>query len=189
MIDLKVLQGATIRFGAREGVIRTLSLPWLTVSWKDMAESESFLRSDPRISDMEVFTANGWVSAERLLGAKPKAARTAAEAIHAALQLCQEAERVAAANGFQGNPYDISKSGTLKPTRGMKFNYKDGPYTKARTKQNRYDCKCPGNSASGYDCTCKDKETGGTKTFHVNAGAYKDKYMAAWRKFRAQKAR
>lgn len=186
-----ILKGVRVRSGQRCGVLLDVSRPWVAVQWDGQAESESVLRSC--IDDYEVSTADGWLPLTSFVYNARKRERElrqmpTEQLLDAAVALLHED---AASKGFKGNPYDISKDAKLKPTRGMKFSYKSGPYAKARDKANRWDCKCPGNNSSGYNCTCKDKENPDRKPkrFKVAAGSYKTKYMRAWRKFRAAQKR
>lgn len=76
MIDVAALRGSTVRDNAgTRGEVLSVSLPWLRIGWWDENASrtreETFLRSDPRVSTMEILTINeGWIPASRLVGAE-----------------------------------------------------------------------------------------------------------------------
>ncbi len=83
MTDVKVLSGAAVRrIDGKQGRIKAVSLPWVTVEWAN-GKSESFLRSDEALSeDIEVKTLNdGWVAIGNLVGIaeSEEAETTAAE--------------------------------------------------------------------------------------------------------------
>jgi hypothetical protein len=78
MTDVRVLKGSEVRrIDGKYGVIKQVSLPWVTVEWK-YGKEQSFLRSDDSLhEDIEVKTLNdGWVALGQLVGMEEEVEET-----------------------------------------------------------------------------------------------------------------
>jgi hypothetical protein len=161
MIDVNVLRGSTVRDSAgTRGEVLGLSLPWVRIGWWDEGSAsprvEAFLRSDPRIEDIEVLTiGEGWVSARSLFGAKVvhEEGPHGPSLLNDLDALVQEASK--------HSPYKTAAS-TGPSIRG---GWPPPPGAKKRLKKHKkkgdWECKC-----ANYVCKCVGKE-GQKKTVNL----------------------
>jgi len=177
MIDVNVLRGASVRDNAgTRGEVLGLSLPWVRMCWWDEEgkppREEALLRSDPRMSSIDILTlSKGWIPVSDILGAKKKASPpSVAEDLE---DLVQEAS-----GGKPHSPFKTARE--IGP--GPRYGWPHGGKwrKKKHVKRSYWDCDC-----SGYRCKCKGKG-GENKTVNIKKG-WKKTYNAlykAWRKTR-----
>lgn len=175
MKDLATLIGAAVRDNAgTRGEIVAASMPWVRIGWvqddSPFLRMESFLRSDPRLSSIQILTiTEGWIPAGNLVGSVSYAEEPLSEDLQS---LLGEAKKKKSGGGKQRNPF--------------KYSSKLGPAIRGRTfgKTSYWDCK-----GSGYRYTCKGKD--GEKKVIKRKKEDKAKYQKAykqWRKARKKAA-
>lgn len=175
MIDLTTLKGSTVRDNAgTRGELLGLSLPWIKVGWWDEGSAsmrvEAFLRSDPRVSSIDILTiTEGWVAASRLIGTEEEEETSLSEDLESLI--------AEAAGGKKRSPFKTASK--IGP--GPRFGWRHGgPHKMKHKKRDYWDCSC-----TNYKCKCKGKE-GEDKTVNIKKG-YKSGYNKEYKFWRKSK--